>query len=320
MDYKPMSLHQFLLCYGSETACLEAVVQHRWPDGFVCPKCRHGRGCRLQARRAIECYGCGRQISITAGTLFARSHLPLTKWFLAIYLLAANKPGISAQSLSKHLEVSYPTAFYLLHKLRRAMLEHDLWYRLSGQVCVDETYVGDFSEDRRRGRSTDRKSAVAVLVEERGANRTGYVHLEPVWRVDAEQMQGVILEKLTPDTVVRTDAFQAYHGIGDKGFIHIRERSRQGREANDQFPLVHRAISNFKKTLLGTYRQGCQRHLDLYAAEFCYRTNRRNRTREQRQHNLVEQTMFDRLLTLAARMKAVTWAAITAARWKPALS
>ena len=321
MAYNHLSLKQFIDYYPTEAHCRQALMAHRWPEGFICPKCRHTTYCTLHTRRAVQCYGCGKQVSLTAGTVLAHSKLPLRTWFLAIYLASANKQGISAMSLHKHLEVSYPTAWSMLHKLRWAMKEHDQWYQLTGAVCVDEAYIGDYSSDqaRGRGRSATTKTPVAALVEERGRNRTGYVHLEPLPAVDAEQLHGVVLEKVAADSVVRTDAFSAYRGLGTKGYMHVVERSRGGAAAISQFPLVHRLIGNFKNTLLGTYRQGCQRHLDLYAAEFCYRMNRRNWSRQQQRTNEREDTLFDRLLTLTMNARHRLKAAIVAHRWEAAL-
>ena len=139
---KVASLPDFMAQHATPEACLARIVERRWPTGFVCPRCRHAGGYALPGRRGFECRGCGRQTSVTSGTAFAFTKLPLPKVFLAMYLISANKQGISGKSLAKHLGCSLPTGWHLLHKLRHAMQERDSGYQLAGLVEVDEAYVG----------------------------------------------------------------------------------------------------------------------------------------------------------------------------------
>lgn len=121
---KGMSFFEFHQQFGNEAQCEEALERERWPDGFKCPRCSHGLCYRLQAgrRTAFQCRACNHQASIIAGTLFENTKLPLTVWFLAIYLISQAKTGISALSLKRHLGVSYPTAWMVQHKLMQAMV------------------------------------------------------------------------------------------------------------------------------------------------------------------------------------------------------
>jgi len=312
---KITSLPAFMALHATQEACLERISQRRWPQGFVCPRCRHAGGYPLPGRRGFECGGCGKQTSITSGTAFAFIKLPLPKVFLAMYLVAANKQGISSQSLAKHLGCSYPTAWHLLHKLRHAMQERDACYQLAGLVEVDEAYIGGIATGtRKRGRSLKNKTPVVAMVEKRGENLTGYVSLHPVRRVAATNIINTLLAKVKPGSSVRTDAFRSYNAVPRHGFNHLPEISPGGKRASIQFKLVHRQISNCKNWLLGTHRHSCRRHLDLYTAEYAWRTNRRNRYLDGKADGQ-EQTITDRLLTATTNGQHWTWTSIRNHRW-----
>ena len=137
-----LSLPAFLARYGSEEQCREALIQQRWPQGFVCPQCAHAGHCHLAARGVFQCNRCKHQVSPTSGTVFADTKLPLRTWFLAIYLLTQNKNGISALSLRRQLGVSPNTAWLLKHKLMQTMCERDEDRALSGIVPIDDAYWG----------------------------------------------------------------------------------------------------------------------------------------------------------------------------------
>jgi len=246
---------------------------------------------------------CRRQSSITAGTVFAQAKLPLPKIFLAIYLMT-DKQGISAMALHKHVGCHYDTAYRLLCLLRHAMADRDQRYALSGVVQVDEAYVGGPGDGRHGvGRSRGTKRILGVTVEQRSANVSGFIHFDVLPAANASSLHGMILEKVTPGTMVLTDQWRGYWGIGEKGYDHQPSKSPGKRAASLQWPLVHRAISNFKNWLLGTHRNFCLRHLPDYAAEFCWRTNRRNRSKQDHATNSREVTLPDRLLTLACTQR-----------------
>ena len=312
---KVASLPDFMAQHATPEACLARIVERRWPTGFVCPRCRHAGGYALPGRRGFECRGCGRQTSVTSGTAFAFTKLPLPKVFLAMYLISANKQGISGKSLAKHLGCSQPTGWHLLHKLRHAMQERDAGYRLAGLVEVDEAYVGGIAAGvGTRGRSTKHKTPVVAMVEKRGDNLTGYMSMRPIPDVRSVTLMKVLVAKITPGSDIRTDALASYGPVAAHGFTHLPETSLGGKRSATQFKLVHRQISNLKSWLLGTHRNTCRRHLDLYTAEYAWRTNRRNRYADGKTDNQ-EQTITDRLLTAMVRGKHWTWTRIRKQRW-----
>lgn len=301
MLYQAMSLHDFASRFSTKEACLSAIIARRWPSGWSCPKCGGTRYWQLHSRRVLQCSSstCRAQVSITRGTIFEQMKLPLPKAFLAIYLMT-DKQGISALALRKHLGVAYNTAFYLLHKLRLAMCHRDKEYTLAGVLQVDEAYVGGHGDGHHRaGRSRATKRLIGVAVEQRDSNVTGSIHLEVLPAADAESLHGMVLEKVRKGATLMTDDWSGYRGLGRKGYCHEPCRSQGGRWACDRWPLVHRAVANFKNWLLGTHRNFCLKRLPAYTAEYCWRANRRNRTKKEYARNLREPLLPDRLLTVA---------------------
>ena len=122
---KGQNFPEFLGLYGTVLQCEQAVFAARWPQGFLCPGCGYHKSCQLRQRKVLQCIRCKQQVALTVGTLFDNTKLPLTSWFLAIYLLSQSKNGISAMDLKRQLGVSYNTAWMLQHKLMQPMRERD---------------------------------------------------------------------------------------------------------------------------------------------------------------------------------------------------
>lgn len=133
-----LTVQQFRTQFGDEAQCGEQLCRQRWPEGFACPRCGGPSRGYMAARQLHECVRCGYQCSVTAGTIFHKTRVPLTGWFWAIYRMSHDKKGISAMQLSKEIGVCYQTAWLLLHKLRKAMADRDRGYRLSGLIEADE--------------------------------------------------------------------------------------------------------------------------------------------------------------------------------------
>jgi len=273
MDF-PKTAIEFDDRFGSEEACRAYLAQVRWPDGFCCPSCNHHSAWPIRGRGLLQCVQCGRQTSLTAGTIFHRSRKPLRLWFKAIYLFVTQKTGISARGLERQLGISYPTAWTWLHKIRRAMVRpgRDL---LSGLVEVDEAYIGG-AEEGVHGRETEKKALVAVAVEvtEYGAGR---VRMERVDDASGSSLQPFVVRNVTKGSTVKTDGWSGYRNLRKTGRRH-RKRLLRGdpKKAIKHFPHVHRAISLLKRLLLGTYQGSVShKHLPAYLNEFEFRFNRR---------------------------------------------
>ena len=229
---KGLSLSPFLEHYGSEPQCEQALFEARWPDGLACPRCGSHKFCRLSSRRAtFQCNRCKRQLSLLAGTLFQATKLPLTSWFLAIYLLSQTKNGISALELGRKLGVNNNTAWLLKHKLMQAMRERDRRYRLHGTVQLDDAYLGRENPGGKRGRGSQNKTPLLVAVQVTDDGQPVLLKLSVVPGFRKQEVERWASEKLQPGTVVHTDGLGLLPrgGGGRLPAQAARDRRRQGR-------------------------------------------------------------------------------------------
>ena len=257
--------------FGTEKACGETLASQRWPEGFRCPRCGHDHGYAISTRQSYECSSCHYQASLTAGTLFHSTNLPLAKWFWAIYLMASDKGGISALRLAKQIGVSWITAHRMLRKIRIAMGHRDSVYRLHDLVEIDDALVGG-RRPGKRGRGAAGKVPVLVAVENRGSG-AGFIAMQQVPAVTRETVAGFVKGHLPPSQWVRSDKLAALGAIGKTQ--HHAARVTPPDKAGEWLPWVHVAIGNLKAFLLGTYHGVSSKHLQEYLNEFCYRFNRR---------------------------------------------
>jgi len=285
--------------FSSDDACRQYLFGLRWPSGFVCPQCA-GRTAWQATRGRWVCGDCRYQATVTAGTIFQDSHLPLTTWFRAMWQVTSQKNGVSALGLQRVLGLgSYKTAWAMLHKLRRAMVRPGR-DRLRGVVEVDETYWGG-EEEGAVGRLTEEKVLIMVAAEEDGKG-IGRIRLRRVPDLTRTTLHGFIAQSIDLGSTVRTDGLNAY--LEMKGYVHDRQVQRRQPEGEHLLPRVHRVVSLLKRWLLGTH-QGAIGHeyLDYYLDEFTFRFNRRkSRNRGKLFYRLVQQAVqvepvpFDSLL------------------------
>jgi len=272
MKTSEVSLLDWQKRFGTEKACANALAEFRWPQGFFCPKCGHDDYYYITSRKVYQCSKCRHHTSVTAGTLFHSTNLPLVKWFWAIYLVASDKGGMSALRLTKHIGVSWPTAHKMLRKIRTAMAHRDSIYRLFHQLVeLDDTYVGG-KKPGKRGRGAGGKKAVLVAVENKGKG-AGFVAMKAVDSVSGEEIQKFLKHNLGEQINVRTDALPAMNAVG-KAHIH-EKKVTPPEEASTWLPLVHIVIGNMKAFLNGTFHGVTHQYLQEYLDEFCYRFNRR---------------------------------------------
>ena len=172
----PKSLKEFQARFREDDACRTYLAACRWPEGFRCARCGQGAAFELPQRRLWQCKACGRQTSLTAGSVLHRTRLPLTVWFWATYLVTTHTPGLSAVQLQRQLGISYETAWALLHKLRRAMVNPER-EALKDKVEVDETCLGGPEAGLKGGRQLLEKALIVGAVEVRG-KAAGRVRLQ----------------------------------------------------------------------------------------------------------------------------------------------
>jgi transposase-like protein len=269
-DY-PRTLAEFEASFPTDAACRDYLFRLRWPDGFRCPRCGHGKAWPL-GRVVFECAGCGCQTSVIAGTIFQDTHTPLTLWFRAIWWVISQKTGASALGLQRLLGLgSYQTAWAWLHKLRRAMVRPGR-DRLTGRVEVDETYFGGVRPGK-RGRGAAGKALIVVAAQEDG-HGIGRIRMRRIPDASAASLQPFIVEAIAPGTVLHTDGWEGYTGLDRNGYVHEVTVRKAG--ATELLPRVHRVVALLKRWLLGTHQGAVsQAHLDYYLDEFTFRFNRR---------------------------------------------
>ena len=256
-----MDMMELMERFGTEDKCRAILEELRWPDGIRCPRCNSVKTSRIHARDQFDCDTCRHQFSVTSGTIWHDTHLPLRKWFIAIYLTVESKKGFSANQMKRVLGVSYKTAWYLCHRIRAAMTELDPT-PLKGTVEVDETFVGGRVRGRGRGKRTYLKNkGVVVGVIQRG----GKVRLQVIDRTDRKTLHRFIKEHTAHDTeVIVTDDYYAYRGIGDYDTKHevVNHSAKEYVRGNIHTNGIENVWSLLKRSVTGTYHKLSVKHLD----------------------------------------------------------
>ena len=291
----PRSMGELRSWLGTDADCVDYLEWLRWPDGFVCPECGQPGGWRLGDGR-FRCMVCRSATSVTAGTIFDLTRTPLTVWFMACWLFATQKDGVSAQSLQRSLEIgSYQTAWAMLHRLRSVLVRPGREL-LGGTVEVDETFIGGEEPGLRGGRAKGKKSLVGIAIEVKEPKGLGRCRMAILTDASAASLHPFVTGHVEPGATLVTDAWMGYTGIGALGYTRDRRSQRatrlRGGDPNALLPGVHRVASLAKRWLLGTHQGSVDdAHLQAYLDEFVFRFNRRT----SRSRGLV----FHRVLELA---------------------
>lgn len=275
----PRSLGEFRSWFATDADCLDYLEWLRWPEGFVCPRCQNPGGWRV-ADGSFKCTVCKAQNAVTAGTLFDRRRTPLTVWFQACWEFATAKDGVSALALQRSVQIgSYQTAWAMLHRLRSVLIRPGREL-LTGQVEVDETYIGGEEPGLAGGRAKGKKALVAVAVELKEPKGYGRCRMSIIPNAQAATLKAFLAETVAPGTTVITDGWTGYLGIGQAGYTHDRRSQRaakaRGEDIDKLLPGVHRVASLAKRWLLSKHQGAVSiEHLASYLDEFCFRFNRR---------------------------------------------
>ena len=276
----PKTLREFQLKFAGEGACERYLAECRWPDGFVCSRCGGRRAYELTTQRRWQCASCRHQVSLTAGTILHNTKTPLTVWFWAAYLMTTDKRGISALLLQRQLALSrYETAWFLLHKFRRAMVNLAR-EPLRGEVQVDETWVGGTQAGLRGSRQLKGRKAVLVIVavEQRG-RATGRARMAVIPDFKRTTLTTFLRQNVAPGSTIYTDGLKSFSGLQEAGFQHVPRNQpapielRKGTKS--VVPLADRAIGNLQQWLIGTHHGVSPAQLQVYLDEFVFRHNRR---------------------------------------------
>jgi transposase-like protein len=267
-----MNLVKLMHEYADETACREYLEELRWPDGLACLRCGSMRISRISTRNQLDCGDCHFRFSVTAGTIFHDSHLPLSKWFLAAYMMMEAKKGISAKQMERSLGVAYRTAWYLCHRIRAA-IEEASPIKLKGIVEIDETFV--VGEVRGKGHGYNGNKAIVV-----GAvQRKGKVILQVVPDRSRKTLHAFADEAVHDDAeAIHTDDWRPYRGIRDEDTRHETVNHSIGEYArgNVNTNSVEGVWSLLKRSIIGSFHKVSVKHLDAYLDELEWRFNNRD--------------------------------------------
>ena len=271
------SLAEFIKQYGTEAQCAEALFKARWPSGFQCPACGSGRYSVVKTRNLYQCSGCHHQTSLSSGTLFAHTKLPLTTWFLAIYLITQAKTGLSALALKRQIGVSYNTAWSLKQKIMQAMKERDDSKPLSGIIQLDNVYWGGERQGGKRGRGSENKTPFVAAVALNQDHHPISMNLQMVKGFRSAEIARWAETHLVPGSLVHSDGLACFSAVLDTGCHHYSIVTGGGPQSvtREEFEWVNTMIGNVKRAINGTYHAIHPKHLPRYLAEFCYRFNRR---------------------------------------------
>lgn len=276
----PKNLREFQRQFASEEACQDYLAACRWPDGFRCPRCGAHRAYRMTQHPRWQCVACRYQVSLTAGTILHNTKTPLTVWFWATYLAVTDKRGISALLLQRQLGLRrYETAWMLLHKLRRAMV-NVAREPLHGEVEIDDTWVGGPQPGLRGSRQLKgRKAAIVLAVVEKRGEASGRVRMAVLPDFTQARVRAFVKQHVAPGSTVYTDAYKSFDGLQAADVRHVPRKQPPRRELRrgtpSVVPLVDRAIGNLQQWLIGTYHGVSKAQLHVYLDEFVFRHNRR---------------------------------------------
>jgi transposase-like protein len=276
------SIFEHFKKFNTEEACIRHFERIRWPRGLRCPRCNgeriskfEGEGKTGKERHLYECMDCSYQYSVTSGTIFHDSHIPLTKWFLAIYLIGSAKKGVSAKQLQRELELgSYKSAWYMAHRIRIAMRDDDaLLEKLSGICEVDETYIGG-KRSGPRGRGAANKVPVVAIKE----RTSGTVRMQAIENVGASVLKNFIREHAAPGAEIHTDELKSYLWLDSSEFTHraVNHGETYVAPGNVHTNGCENVWSLFKRGIVGIFHKVSEKYLPLYLNEFAFRFNNRD--------------------------------------------
>lgn len=278
LDFK--SLPELLDYFKEESTCKEFLASMRWSDKPACPHCGCEGAYVLEGGKRYKCKnGCGKKFSVTVGTVFENTKIPLRVWFAAIYLATSHKKGISSVQLAKDVGVTQKTAWFVLHRIRE-MFKIKAPQMLSGTVQVDETFVGGKNKNRHadkkvkysQGRSYKDKTPVFGMIS------NGQAMTQVVPNTQGKTLRPIIMSRVKKGSTLITDDWLAYNGLSVHYNHKIVDHSKKQYQTDDGYNTnsIEGFWSIFKRGIIGIYHYTSSKHLQRYADEFTYRYNTRD--------------------------------------------
>lgn len=288
----------------------ELLEAKRWKDGVTCPHCSASKAYKLEAKAdsksggrkgLYKCAECRKQFTVTVGTIFEDSRIPLNKWLFAIHLICSSKKGFSAHQLHRSLGITYKSAWFMAHRIRYAMTQEPLFSKLNGTVEADETYVGGKAknmhrserEKRIQGRGAVDKAPVVTLVE-----RNGRVKSQHMESVTGSNLKKALLENVERNAVINTDESPSYSFVQNEFARHEAVNHKKGEYVRKSAHVntaesVHALL---KRGIVGTYHHVSKKHLHRYLNEFDFRFNNRKVSDGERTVKAIESVVGKRLM------------------------
>lgn len=279
----PTTLTDAIRFFSEPDAALAFLVELRWPDGAVCPRCQTDKPSFLKTRRIWKCRGCRKQFSVKVGTIFEDSPLGLDKWLPALWMLANSKNGISSYELARALEVTQKTAWFMLGRIRLAMQTSDS-QQFEGAVEVDETFLGGKSVNMHVGkrkrviksRGMEGKVAVLGILERpKGITGASRVRTTVVKSRKRRKLQAEVQWNVKHGSTVHTDAFQSYVGLERDYIHHVIDHAYEYARGAVHTNGLESFWSLLKRTIKGTYVSIDPFHVFRYLDEQAFRFNNR---------------------------------------------
>jgi len=315
-----MNLKSIIAKYSDPDKAREFFEAQRWPDGTVCPHCGLiGESYRLKAKEGSKspvrpgvwkCKGCRKQFTVTKGTIFEDSHIPLTTWLMTIHLVCSSKKGISAHQIHRMLGITYKSAWFMVHRLRYAATQDPLAAQLEGIIEVDESYVGGRRRLAKRvahatkpgerpkdhPSPVDNKQAVLAIVQ-----RNGDVRSQHVQRVTAKTIRPILDAQIDPKATIMTDSGTVLHGaIHPRVHHQVNHRENEFGRYENGLCITTNSVEGFfsllKRGINGTFHHVSKQHLHRYLSEFDFRYNHRKITDGERSCKLIGKVAGKRLM------------------------
>jgi transposase-like protein len=285
IQFQPgMSVPQFIDLYGTEEKCEAALEAARWPEGFRCPRCGQKEHGLVYGRRhkRYQCRKCRHQTTLTAGTVMEATKLPLTIWFLAVYLIGQAKSSTSSLALMRQLGVNYRTAWLMHNKIIQAMSEQEEACVLHGKVQLDDAYFGGECNGGKAGRGSENKVPIVAAVSLDEDGHPIHVKVSKVKAFSFVAIADWAQSSLARGCEVISDGLACFRAVAEVGCIH-HPTIVKGRHPKDlpEFRWINTVISNLKTSFSGTFHAlRFDKYADRYLGAFSFRFNHRFKLEE----------------------------------------